>query len=63
MVEIVQVRQKSNPPPQRRLHPLTYRTGITPHDLNRLVAEMGREPVEQVLRGLGLLPVGFALPE
>ena len=67
MTEIVQARQKSNPPTQKRLalglHPLFWRTGITLRDLNRLIAEMGREPVEQVLRGLGLLPPGFTLPE
>jgi len=63
MVEIVQVRRKSNPLTQQRFHPLTWRTGITLDALNRLIAEMGREPVEQVLRGVGLLPDGFTLPE
>ena len=67
MVQIVKVRRKSNPATQKRLalgfHPLFWRTGITPDSLNRLLAEMGREPVERVLRGLGLLPDGFTLPE
>ena len=64
MVEIVHARRKSNParPPSLAFHPLLWRTGINLRDLNRLVAEMGREPVERVVRGLGLLPVGFELP-
>jgi hypothetical protein len=67
MVQIVQVRQKSNPQKQKQaalgLHPLYYRTGITPDSVKQLIAEMGRESVERVLRGLGLLPAGFEIPE
>jgi hypothetical protein len=48
----VQVCSKSRP--KRKPERLLYRTGITRDELSRLVAEVGRDQVEAVLRGLDL---------
>jgi len=43
-------------------HPLYWRTGLVPADIIRLINEVGREPVEAVLRAVNMLPPGFELP-
>jgi hypothetical protein len=53
MLQIVRNRRKSK---RRRPQRLLYHSGVTPDELSRLIAEVGREEVEKVLRALDLGP-------